>query len=186
MLDYHGIAVSAGSACSSHEEKPSYVLKAIGLSDLAAQETIRVCLGCNTSAQDIRYTTKALKGYFEGKMLLVNMIGPAQLNESVLFDKDIFILDVRPQFYRRQLKSLPNSHEVSFASIEKYLPQIPRDKNILVVCHKGTLSVMISYYLKSKGYNRVGNLLGGHTGWKKQHPDLYQKYAGQGVMVLQK
>ena len=37
MMDYYGIAVSAGSACSTGEDKPSHVLKAIGLSDQAAR-----------------------------------------------------------------------------------------------------------------------------------------------------
>ena len=42
MFDYYGIAVSAGSACSTGEDKPSHVLRAIGLSDQAARETIRI------------------------------------------------------------------------------------------------------------------------------------------------
>lgn len=42
MLDANGVCVSAGSACSSHSAKPSHVLKAIGLTDKEARETIRV------------------------------------------------------------------------------------------------------------------------------------------------
>jgi len=60
MLDYHGIAVSSGSACSTRLNKPSHVLKAIGLSDKAAQETIRISFGKDTSSRDIEYTLKVL------------------------------------------------------------------------------------------------------------------------------
>jgi cysteine desulfurase len=67
MLDYHGIAVSSGSACSTHVNKPSHVLKAIGLSDQAAQETIRISLGSNTSAGDIRYTVKVIGNYLKSE-----------------------------------------------------------------------------------------------------------------------
>jgi cysteine desulfurase len=185
MLDYYGIAVSAGSACSTQEDKPSRILKALGLSDQAAKETIRCSFGCSTSARDIRYTVKIFRDYFADKIMFVNMIMPAQLDETILFAEQNYILDVRPQFSRRKFKSLPNSHEASFVAIEKYLPQLPRDKHILVVCQGGGLSYIVAYYLKSKGFEHVSNLLEGVDGWKMQHSALYQKYAGQNVTVLQ-
>ncbi len=185
VLDYHGVAVSAGSACSQREDKPSHVLKAVGLSDQAAKETIRVSLGRSTSARDIRYAAKIFQDYIEGRIMFVNMVTPAQLNESALFDEQNYILDVRPQFLRRNFKGLPNSHEASFARIEKYLPRLPKDKHILVACRAGHLSYIVAYYLKSKGFERVSSLRGGVVGWKERHRDLYQKYAGQNVTVLQ-
>jgi cysteine desulfurase len=64
MLDYYGISVSSGSACSTQINKPSHVLKAIGLSDKAAEETIRISLGKDTKRGDISYTIKVLSKYF--------------------------------------------------------------------------------------------------------------------------
>ena len=155
MLDYRGIAVSAGSACSTGEDTPSHVLKAIGLSDQAARETIRISLGPDTSARDIWYMAKVTKDFIEGRVSFVNMITSAQLNENILFDENIFILDVRPPNDRERVRGLPNSHEVNPVFVEKYLKQLPRDKQILVYCPGGGLSVMISYYLKAKGFKRV-------------------------------
>ncbi len=171
MLDYYGIAVSGGSACSAQEEKSSHVLKSIGLTDQAAQETIRISLGSETSERDIRYLSKVLRGYSDGRTLQVNMITPAQLTETLLSDEGTFILDVRPQIQRRNLKSLPNSNEASFLHIDKYLNRLPRDKNIVVVCQHGNLSLITAYYLKSKGFERVSNLLSGLNGLKN-----YQKH----------
>jgi cysteine desulfurase len=185
MLDYRGVAVSAGSACSTGEDTPSHVLKAIGLSDQAARETIRISLGHGTSERDIRYMTEVVQDYIEGRTPYVNMITPAQLNETILFDETIYVLDVRPDDDRRKHKGLPNSHEVSPLFIEKYLDQLPGDKEILVYCPGGGLSFMISYYLKAKGFKRVSNLRGGLDGWRKRRNDLYQKYAGQNTVVLQ-
>jgi cysteine sulfinate desulfinase/cysteine desulfurase-like protein len=170
MLDCHGIAVSGGSACSTQEEKPSHVLKSIGLSDQAAKETIRISLGSDTSERDIRYFSKVLRDYSDGRTLQVNMITPAQLSESILLDDQTYILDVRLQAQRRNLKSLSNSHEASFFQIDKYLNQLPKDKNILVVCQHGNFSLITAYYLKSKGFERVSNLLSGLTGLR-----IYQK-----------
>lgn len=42
MLGERGVCVSAGSACSSHSTEPSHVLKAVGLTDEQARQTIRI------------------------------------------------------------------------------------------------------------------------------------------------
>jgi len=52
-FDAMGIAVSAGSACSSGSLKASHVLKAMGLPEQAAAEVIRVSIGRETREQDI-------------------------------------------------------------------------------------------------------------------------------------
>ncbi len=70
-------------------------------------------------------------------------------------------------------------------AVEKYLGQLPRDKQILVYCPGGGLSLVVSYYLKAKGFKHVTNLRGGLDAWRQRRSDLYQKYAGQNVTVLQ-
>ena len=67
MLDYYGISISSGSACSTQLNKPSHVLKAIGLSDKAAEETIRISLGKDTKKEDIRYTNRIIEKYLKSK-----------------------------------------------------------------------------------------------------------------------
>lgn len=52
-LDQSGIAVSAGSACSSRALVISHVLKAIGLTSEQAKESIRITLGKNTTKEEI-------------------------------------------------------------------------------------------------------------------------------------
>ena len=47
------LCVSTGSACSSAAVEPSYVLRALGLSDEAAGRTLRVGIGRFTSAAEI-------------------------------------------------------------------------------------------------------------------------------------
>jgi len=52
-LDMAGFAVSAGSACSSGSMKPSHVLAAMGWSEAASREVIRVSFGRTTTEADV-------------------------------------------------------------------------------------------------------------------------------------
>lgn len=52
-FDMAGIAVSAGSACASGSMKPSHVLRAMGWSEEAAREVVRVSFGRTTTAADV-------------------------------------------------------------------------------------------------------------------------------------
>jgi cysteine desulfurase len=54
-LDLAGIAVSAGSACSSGKVRPSRVLRAMGASAEIAASAIRVSLGWRTAPEDIEH-----------------------------------------------------------------------------------------------------------------------------------
>lgn len=51
-MDLAGIAVSAGTACSSGKTKPSHVLTAMGASEEDATSAIRVSLGWNSTTKD--------------------------------------------------------------------------------------------------------------------------------------
>ena len=52
-LDLAGVAVSAGSACSSGKVRPSHVLRAMGLGEAEAGSAIRVSLGWTSTDADV-------------------------------------------------------------------------------------------------------------------------------------
>lgn len=52
-FDLAGIAVSAGSACSSGSMRPSHVLEAMGWDELAASEVVRVSFGWTTTDEEV-------------------------------------------------------------------------------------------------------------------------------------
>ncbi|HUB14731.1 MAG TPA: aminotransferase class V-fold PLP-dependent enzyme [Acetobacteraceae bacterium] len=60
------LCVSTGSACSSAEIEPSYVLRALGLTDAAAARTLRIAIGRFTSPADIDYAAAALAAAHAG------------------------------------------------------------------------------------------------------------------------
>jgi cysteine desulfurase len=61
QFDMAGIAVSAGSACSSGTIKASPVLAAMGWDEAAANEVVRVSFGPDTSRADVYRFIEAWK-----------------------------------------------------------------------------------------------------------------------------
>ncbi|HBN08603.1 MAG TPA: cysteine desulfurase NifS, partial [Cyanobacteria bacterium UBA8530] len=59
-LDLKGIAVSSGSACSSHSLEPSHVLLAIGLAHVEAHGSLRFSLGRGADKEDVDYIVDSL------------------------------------------------------------------------------------------------------------------------------
>src|SRR5712692_5642777 len=60
-LDLKGIAVSAGSACTSGNVEPSYVLVAMGVPIDWAMGAVRFSLGRSTTAEDIDYVIASIE-----------------------------------------------------------------------------------------------------------------------------
>lgn len=75
-MDLAGVAISAGSACSSGKVGPSHVLAAMGLSPEISGSAIRVSLGPETEARDINAFLKCW----------LAIRGPSETDETVWGD----------------------------------------------------------------------------------------------------
>jgi len=80
-LDLAGVAVSAGSACSSGKVKASHVLKAMGLGDEIAGSAIRVSLGWASKAADVERFLEVWNE-FAGRRGLSGPAAPAGLTAA--------------------------------------------------------------------------------------------------------
>lgn len=61
LLDFHGVAVSSGSACSSGSLDPSHVLLAMGVPIEISHGSIRFSFGKYNTMKEVDYTVDALK-----------------------------------------------------------------------------------------------------------------------------
>jgi cysteine desulfurase len=79
-LDLEGIAASTGSACTSGSTEPSHVLLAMGLDPRTAHGSLRLTLGRETTAVEIRATADAVERCAER---LRGLVGPRPAVASV-------------------------------------------------------------------------------------------------------
>jgi len=59
-LDSKGIAVSTGSACSSHKLEPSHVLLALGLKPEECHGSLRITMGRSNSQEQVDYVAECI------------------------------------------------------------------------------------------------------------------------------
>ncbi len=60
MLDAKGVLVSQSSACTNMRPEPSYVLRAMGLSETEAYECLRFCVSSDTELKDLVYAVESI------------------------------------------------------------------------------------------------------------------------------
>ena len=65
LLSLRKIAVSTGSACTSASLNPSYVLKALGLSDRDALSSLRISYGRFTTMEEIDFAISYIKEVYQ-------------------------------------------------------------------------------------------------------------------------
>lgn len=98
----------------------------------------------------------------------VSQIKPEEAEQKMESDPSMIILDIRDDEVYNSLR-LPydNQIHIPLAYLQARINEIPKDKAILIACHRGKQSVTAAPYLKSKGYEVVGCLDGGIMGWQK-------------------
>ena len=71
-FDLDGIAISAGSACSSGKVAPSHVLEAMGIPAELAMTAIRVSLGWRSKAEDVNRFVTAWQSIYQRSQAAAN------------------------------------------------------------------------------------------------------------------
>lgn len=86
-------------------------------------------------------------------------------NAKAMRDAGAFVLDVR-RADERAIGYIPDSTWIPLDQLEGRLGEVPRDRDILVVCQSGNRSVTAREILLNHGYPRVTSLRGGVQVWQ--------------------
>ncbi len=82
-------------------------------------------------------------------------------------DDDIVILDVRePQEWA--ISQIEGSLFIRKDDVLNHLDEIPRDRDVMVMCLRGIRSADVIRWLNDKGYDNLYNMTGGITAWARQ------------------
>jgi hydroxyacylglutathione hydrolase len=96
---------------------------------------------------------------------VVSDISPTEAS-SWLEKSDAVVVDVRePAEYAAG--HVPHAVSIPQSELALRLDDLPRDRDLLVVCEGGTRSVRAARFLKQTGFSRVTNLAGGTSAWRR-------------------
>lgn len=93
---------------------------------------------------------------------------PAEISvaeASTLRDKGAFILDVREPSEWQQFH-IPGATLIPLGSLPNRLNEVPKDRQVVVVCRTGHRSAQGRDILLNAGYTQVTSMAGGVTQWQ--------------------
>jgi rhodanese-related sulfurtransferase len=96
---------------------------------------------------------------------------PQDLQERIRQDPPPLILDVREP-WEYQKARIEGSVLVPMREIPGHMDSLPRDQEIIVVCHHGVRSMQVLYFLSQQGFTRLRNLMGGIDAWSSVDPKV--------------
>ena len=95
---------------------------------------------------------------------MLSSISPEELQRRLNGDDVPFMLDVRePEEMADGV--IPGSVNIPMDDVAQRLRELPKDRDIVVICHLGQRSAFITTQLNALGYDRAVNLNGGVDAW---------------------
>lgn len=93
---------------------------------------------------------------------------PRELHERLQGDEPPLLLDVREP-WEAEIVRLPGSHLLPMSRLHPGVrDELPRERDIAVICHHGIRSAQVAAWLESAGLTRVFNLTGGIDAWARE------------------
>lgn len=170
-LDCYEVSVSIGSACTADRIEPSHVLMGMGLNARAALSSIRMSMGLTTSRRDMRYVVSALEEVLKKSPEGLSYLDPQHLTPERLAHPNTYLIDLRFTYERMLAPSAPGAREWSASGFDKMIPDIPKDREVILMCGTGVTSYSAGYRLANAGHPSVKVVFGGYAAWRALYPD---------------
>jgi rhodanese-related sulfurtransferase len=98
----------------------------------------------------------------------ISIISVVELNQLLsTLHNNLYLLDVR-EIQEFNICHIPSSHHIPLAELSKRLTDLPKNKNIITICHHGVRSARAAAILNNAGFDQVCNLSGGVHAWAQQ------------------
>ena len=99
---------------------------------------------------------------------MIRQISPAEL-AAWLADKSRpapLLLDVREPWEHEKAR-IAASQLVPMGQIQARIAELPKENEVVAICHHGGRSLQIAIVLEKNGFSRVHNLAGGIDAWSR-------------------
>lgn len=94
----------------------------------------------------------------------MHQVSAAELKDWISANRDFLLVDIR-EAWERELFNIGGLH-IPMGDLLGHLPEIPKDKDVVLYCEKGIRSTIAIQRMETLGYNNLYNLSGGMKAWK--------------------
>lgn len=105
----------------------------------------------------------------------VDDITPRELHERLGRPGAPRLLDVR-QVWETRICGLPGALHIPLEELEARLEELDPEAEIVVYCHQGFRSAAVVHWLRSLGFARARNLVGGLAAWARTVDPAMRRY----------
>ncbi|WP_312907640.1 rhodanese-like domain-containing protein [Tissierella praeacuta] len=98
---------------------------------------------------------------FEYDLVHYDDLRGATFQKLIDEDKDMIIVDVRPEKQVAQEGMIEGAINIPFDAVESNLDKLPKDKTIALYCNTGTKSAEVAKQLEDIGYENIVNAIEG-------------------------
>ena len=95
---------------------------------------------------------------------MIGQITVSELARRLATPDAPLVLDVREP-WEIETARLPGTVDIPMGEIPQRLAELPRDREIAVMCHAGSRSLRVAGFLHAQGFNSVLNVTGGIHAW---------------------
>ena len=117
----------------------------------------------STALDAVTHASNALRNKCEG---LVQSYSPVELHTKADNNENFIVLDVRTLAEIDLLGKLPYRYvHIPLGELEKRMDEIPRDREVVILCKVGGREWITYTHLKRSGYTKIAILEGGILAW---------------------
>ena len=108
-----------------------------------------------------------MKRYLKKKLKKIPEISPALAYRKT--QTGTLLVDVREEDEVNQLAvDVPNILNIPLSVFEKLYIKLPKNQELILVCHGGVRSMRAAWFLLEHGFTKMKNMKYGITGWVKK------------------
>lgn len=93
-----------------------------------------------------------------------NILSASELHKRLIASDTLIMLDVRESF-ELDICRLKGALHIPMSLVPSNIDKLPKNQELVVLCHHGIRSAQIVGYLKQNGFDNVHNLDGGIHAW---------------------